>query len=290
MKKLMVFVVLLMLLAVTGLAAAQSMEPTQTPYIIYVVVTATPQPEPDEAITIQRTTGSSDEISLVNGGSAGAITLSNPTETTGSYASSAEELVQNVVATVMAQVNTSAGGNGTAVIQNGSSAVSGSGAVVRNSDGTTCTMSFDLVSEPTYPAGSIIPRGAVFWKEWVIRNTGTCTWTPAWSFVFSSGWQIGNTRFSMNRTTAPGETLTVRLGMRPDQPQNGNYYSTYAFEAPDGTQFGTITSSYTVKDPAYFTPKPTIPPGYYKPQHGSPAKPEPPCPPYWPCWPWPYYP
>ena len=285
MKRSLILTVLLMLVFLTAAVSGQSPEPTQTPYIIYVVVTATPEPEPypeDESIILRRPV--SEPISLVNGDNSNAVTISNQTNTENTYAGSTEELVQRVVATVMAQTGSAVGGTAAGTLYNNPGSTAG-GAVVRNSDGTTCTMNFDLVSEPTYPAGSVIPRGEIFWKEWVLRNTGTCTWTSAWSFVFDSGWQIGNTRFSMNRTTAPGETLTVRLAMVPDQKVNGNYYSTYAFEAPDGTRFGTITSSYTVKDPSYFAPKPTIPPEKRKPQHGRPG-PIPPwgCPdPWYPC-------
>jgi hypothetical protein len=278
MKKI-IWLVLAALVLIAGIASAQTVEPTQTPYIIYIVVTATPEPEATEDITIVRSTPIAEEpITLVNGGAAASgqgsdITVTNPTTAGGDYAGTTDELVQRIVATVMAQTSSVAGGNAAAST---SSYTGNGGAVVRNSDGSGCTMSFELVSEPTYPAGSIIPRGAVFWKEWLIRNTGTCTWTPDWEFVFDSGWQIGNTRFHMNRTTAPGETLNVRLAMVPDQKQNGNYYSTYAFEAPDGTRFGTITSSYTVQDPSYFSSKP-VPYDKLQPQHGREAGPVP-------CW------
>ena len=264
----------------TGTVSAQTPEPTQTPYIIYVVVTATPTPEPtqvpetiqivqDDVPVINRPV-TSEDISLVNGGTGNpgtgdgsTITIANQTGGSSAYASSVDELVERVVATVMAEANTAAGGI--------ELAGSTGGALVRQSDGSTCTMNFQLLSELTYPAGSIIPRGEVFWKEWLIQNTGTCTWTADWEFVFDSGWQIGNTRFHMNRTTAPGQTLNVRLAMIPDQKQDGNYYSTYAFEAPDGTRYGTITSSYTVKAPSYFA-KPTEKVcDRCKPQHGRPA-------------------
>lgn len=241
-------------------------EPTQTPYIVYIVVTATPEPEVIEEPIIKHP-DPTDTVSLANGqGSGDSVTLVN--QTSPAAAGSTEELIQRVVATVMAQTGTTAGGS-SAPVQNTAPA---GGALVHQSDGTTCTMNFDLISEPSYPAGSIIPRGEVFWKEWVIRNTGTCTWTQDWEFVFDSGWQIGNTRFSMKRNTAPGETLTVRLAMVPDQKQDGNYYSTYIFEAPDGTRYGKITSSYTVKAASYFSPTPTLSPW---------------CPtPCWPCDPW----
>ena len=292
MKRAILPLLLAALAILTGGVSAQTPEPTQTPYIIYVVVTATPTPEPtaqneiielvqDDNIPVITRPGASDGISLVNGGTesgaadeSGTITIANPTGGS-SYVTSVDDLIQLVVATATAGNNTPSGGT--------ENVGSTGGALVRQSDGSTCTMDFQLVSEPTYPAGSLIPRGEVFWKEWVILNTGSCTWTPDWEFVFDSGWQIGNTRFHMNRTTAPGQTLTVRLAMVPDQKQDGNYYSTYAFEAPDGTKYGTITSSYTVKAPSYFVRPTEKVCDRCKPQHGRPAGPEcvPYCPPPW---------
>ena len=293
MRRSVLPIILLMLACLTGIVSAQSPEPTQTPYVIYVVVTATPEPAAvqEEAPVIMRPE-QEETLTIVNpytnGNAAnsggGAVTIVNQTaSSSSSYAGSTEELISRIVATVMAQQNaTTAGGT---VAASGNTAAVTNGELVRMPDGSTCTAGFELVSEPTYAAGAVIPRGEIFWKEWVIRNTGTCTWTQDWEFVFDKGWQIGNTRFSIKRNTAPGETLTVRLAMVPDQKQDGNYYSTYAFEAPDGTRFGTITSSYTVKDPSYFYPKPTPKPS--KPQSGKPAGPEKGWPEDW--WPW-WYP
>lgn len=271
-KRIIPVLMLLFLTCFVGMVSAQTPEPTQTPYIIYVVVTATPEPVtetlPEDDAQIHRPT-SADVIELSNSGESSgeeAITITNTTSN--DYAATTDELVSRIVATVMAQTGTTAGGDGSTQINS-----SAGGAIVHQSDGSTCTMNFQLVNEPTYPAGAVIPRGEVFWKEWNIKNTGTCTWTPEWEFVFDSGWQIGNTRFHMNRTTAPGQTLNVRLAMVPDQKQDGNYYSTYIFEAPDGTRYGTITSSYTVRAASYFV-KPTQIPWDKKPQKGRPAGPE----------------
>ena len=273
-KSIITGLILMLMLALTAcIVSAQTAEPTQTPYIIYIVVTATPEPEPvpetaptdDPGLMIQRPESTA-AVSIVNDQTgSGEVSIVN--QSSGGTASSTDDLVRMIVATVMAQSNTTAGGS-TTTVQN---TYSSGGALVHQSGGSTCTMNFELVSEPTYPAGSIVPRGEIFWKEWVIRNTGTCTWTQDWEFVFDRGWQIGNTRFSMKRNTAPGETLTVRLAMVPDQKENGNYYSTYAFEAPDGTRYGTITSSYTVKDPSYFYP--TATPAPYGPYPGKPVCP-----------------
>ena len=294
MKRFIFPILLILLMCVAGSISAQSVQPTQTPYIIYVVVTATPEPaaEQPEVPEIQKPT-EEETLTIVNpyansnaNPANGSVTIINQTTSSGtSYAGSTEELISRIVATVVAQTSTTAGGSVTAT---GNTAAAAGGQLVRMSDGSTCTASFELVSEPTYAAGAIVPRGEIFWKEWLIRNTGTCTWTQDWEFVFDKGWQIGNTRFSMKRNTAPGETLTVRLAMVPDQKQNGNYYSSYAFEAPDGTKFGTITSSYTVKDASYFAPTPTPPPS--KPKSGKPAGPEKGVPQDWGWWDWPWGP
>ncbi|MBQ6508318.1 MAG: hypothetical protein IJI07_02485 [Flexilinea sp.] len=287
MRRSIIPILLLILACLTGIASAQVTEPTQTPYIIYVVVTATPEPVIEQAEVPEVLQPEEETLTIVNpyanadttsGG--GTVTIVNQTT---SYAGSTEELISRIVATVMAQTSATAGGTETTA----GNTAAGGGQLVHLSDGSTCTASFELVSEPTYAAGALVPRGEIFWKEWLIRNTGTCTWTQDWEFVFDKGWQIGNTRFSMKRNTAPGETLTVRLAMVPDQKQNGNYYSTYAFEAPDGTRFGTITSSYTVKDPSYFyqpTPAPS------KPKSGKPAGPEKGIPEGWGWWDWPWGP
>ena len=177
---------------------------------------------------------------------------------------SEDRIVQSVVSTVTAQSATTAGGSTTVSKDASSSSTTTEG----------CTIAFELISEPTYASGCTVPRGETFWKQWVIQNTGTCTWTPEYTFVFDSGWQIGNTSFSMNKTTAPGETLTVKLGMTPDQQRDGTYYSTYVLQAPDGTKGGSLTSTYTVRGASWFAPTATPVPWDRPWSHGRPAGPE----------------
>ncbi len=277
-RKLMTLI--LLVLAVTAIMAgavtAKTPEPTQTPYVVYLVVTATPEPEPEAQI--ERPSNTS--ISLVNTGStaagsastssSGSVSLTNDTLTE-------DQIVASVVSTLTAQSVTTAGGSATVAKDASSSATTTEG----------CTIAFELISEPTYGSGCFVQRGETFWKEWVIQNTGTCTWTPEYTFVFDSGWQIGNTSFSMNKTTAPGETLTVKLGMTPDQQRDGTYYSTYVLKSPDGTKGGTITSTYNVRGASWFAPTATPVPWGRPWAHGVPAGPEgpggprPPRPPRW---------
>ena len=71
MKRIMVPVLFLILACLTGVVTAQTPEPTQTPYIIYVVVTATPEPVIEtpvvEAPVIARPTAA-EPITLMNQG------------------------------------------------------------------------------------------------------------------------------------------------------------------------------------------------------------------------------
>lgn len=223
----------------------ESASPTQTPNIVYVVVTATPEPEVEGMI--QRTTEES-------------VSLKNESSLT------ADEMVQRVVSTLTAQ-------NNSAVSISNTSDTSVSQCVVQQDDGSTCTMSLELVSEPTYGSGAKVGTDEVFWKEWIVRNTGTCTWTPEYTFNFTDGWQIGNTYFSMNKTTLPGETLNVRLGMTASLPAGKTYYSTYTLTSPSGVQCGSITSTFTVEGWEYFEPTPE-PARWMRPQHGRPGGPD----------------
>lgn len=178
--------------------SAQSSSPTQTPYIVYVVVTATP--EPTSEITIVN--DSSKEISIVNEESDVAIVTDNT-----------------------------------------------DASVTKSSP----ALSMELVSEPTYGPGVSVPYGQVFSKQWLIRNTGTETWTTDYRFVFNSGWQIGNTYFNLTRDVAPGDTYTVTLWMTPNLDPGEDYFSTYALTSPNDEIVGYITSSFTVVGEFYYS-------------------------------------
>ena len=147
MKRVILPVLFLLLACLTGIVTAQTPEPTQTPYIIYVVITATPEPEVlqnmPEDTTILRPTAA-ETISLQNEqtGTAvqdtgGEVTIVNDTTT---YATTVDELIQRVVSTVAA-------GSSSTTTADGTQDYSGTGgALVHLADGSTCTMNFALIS------------------------------------------------------------------------------------------------------------------------------------------------
>jgi hypothetical protein len=97
----------------------------------------------------------------------------------------------------------------------------------------------EFVSDVNYPDGSSIYVGTVFDKTWRIRNVGTCTWTPAYTVVFTSGYRMG-APYSVsikNTNVAPGQTVDITLPFTaPSTP--GSYSGSYYLRAKSGEVFG----------------------------------------------------
>ncbi|MDH3943199.1 MAG: NBR1-Ig-like domain-containing protein [Anaerolineae bacterium] len=91
----------------------------------------------------------------------------------------------------------------------------------------------------TIPDGTRIKRTKAFTKLWRIKNTGTCTWTPAFSVIWVEGELMGAS--SSNQLTTvdvpPGGYVEIEiLFVAPSQP--GNYKSYWMLLSPDGRIFG----------------------------------------------------
>lgn len=91
----------------------------------------------------------------------------------------------------------------------------------------------------TIPDGTRIPRTKAFTKMWRLKNTGTCTWTPAFSLIWVDGELMGASS-SIQLTTVdvpPGGYVEVEvLFIAPSQV--GNYQSYWMLLSPDGRIFG----------------------------------------------------
>lgn len=202
-----------------------SEQPTQTPNIIYVVVTATPE--------------SADE----------GIILRNEDETV-----SREQIINSVVSTMQSSQNTGTAGSD-------SSSASTSNLQGGCTTGDNCTISFEVVSQ-TFPNGGKTTKNSYYVQDWILKNTGTCTWTTDWNFVFTGGTISGNNTFPLKKNVAPGEQVDITLWIAGTAPTGGTYYSTYTLQSPDGTRCGDISATYTIfreVDPTA-TAAPTVPP------------------------------
>jgi hypothetical protein len=71
-----------------------------------------------------------------------------------------------------------------------------------------------FVSE-TYPDDSVVTAGEQFTKTWVIKNTGSVTWTAAYQLVLSAapqGETLGSpTQLNFSQETAPGNTVSLSV-------------------------------------------------------------------------------
>ena len=93
------------------------------------------------------------------------------------------------------------------------------------------------------PDGVIMRPGEYFWKTWVIKNTGTCTWTPAYSLVFSNGDAMGGlTSYPLNDDVAPEEQKEISIYLKaPDAEGTSTGY--WKLQSPWNSTFGVGPSS-----------------------------------------------
>ncbi len=90
----------------------------------------------------------------------------------------------------------------------------------------------------TIPDKTLFAPGEQFVKSWILRNTGTCTWTPEYALVFDSGEQMDGTSPSpIGATVAPDQTVTLLLPQTaPSEP--GHHEGYWKLLNLQGKKFG----------------------------------------------------
>jgi hypothetical protein len=74
------------------------------------------------------------------------------------------------------------------------------------------TDSAEFISDVTVPDGTDFAPGEVFTKTWQLRNNGTTTWNAAYSLVYVSGDQMGDTdAVPLLANVAPGQTADLSV-------------------------------------------------------------------------------
>ena len=95
-----------------------------------------------------------------------------------------------------------------------------------------------FITDVTVPDGAQFAPGEVFTKTWRLKNIGTCTWTPDYDIVYSSGAQMSGTNMQMPGHVAPGQTVDVAVTFTaPSAP--GHYISYWMLRNASGKLFGT---------------------------------------------------
>jgi hypothetical protein len=83
-----------------------------------------------------------------------------------------------------------------------------------------------FVKDVTIPDGTQLSTNEVFIKTWRLQNRGTCTWTPDYMLVFTSGTQMGpTTAVRLNAYVAPGETVDVSVTLTA--PASAGHHTGY---------------------------------------------------------------
>jgi len=125
----------------------------------------------------------------------------------------------------------------------GTPAVTVTGTVV----GGTCDNS-EYVSDVTIPDGTIMQPGETFTKTWKVKNTGTCTWTTAYSLVYGGyGDKLGGQTTALTAEVAPGQEGEVSIDLIAPT-RAGNYVSPWRLSNAQNFPFGvTVYVSITVR-------------------------------------------
>src|SRR5215212_10511398 len=102
-----------------------------------------------------------------------------------------------------------------------------------------CTDRAQFIADVTVPDGTRFEPNATFTKTWRLRNSGTCTWTSAYTMVFDSGTQMGSTASVAfpSANVAPGQNVDLSVNMTAPNAA-GHYLGYWKFKNAAGTPFG----------------------------------------------------
>lgn len=95
-----------------------------------------------------------------------------------------------------------------------------------------------FVKDVTVPDGTTFSPGETFTKTWRLKNRGTCTWTPDYMLVYTSGTQMGGTTaVRLPGYVSPGQTVDVSVTLTaPDTSEK--YVGYWMLRNPSGALFG----------------------------------------------------
>ena len=104
-----------------------------------------------------------------------------------------------------------------------------------------------FISE-TVADNTVFQPGDEFTKSWRLKNTGTCTWNPNYSFVFYSGDRMSGAKITdLDEYVEPGETIDILVDMTaPSDPDT--YTGYWKLQDDDGINFYQVYVTIKVKD------------------------------------------
>jgi hypothetical protein len=111
-----------------------------------------------------------------------------------------------------------------------------------------------FVDDVTILDGTVMTPGQTFTKTWRFKNNGTCSWTPSYAIVFSSGDSMnGPASQALSGNVNPGQTVDISLNLTaPTAP--GDYTGNWKLRNAAGVLFTTFYVQIKVTAPtATFT-------------------------------------
>ena len=94
-----------------------------------------------------------------------------------------------------------------------------------------------FVDDVTVPDGEIMDPGENFTKTWRLKNAGTCTWTPSYAVVFSSGNSMGGPASqALTGNVNPNQTVDISINLTAPGSE-GEYTGYYKLRDAGGVLF-----------------------------------------------------
>jgi hypothetical protein len=96
-----------------------------------------------------------------------------------------------------------------------------------------------LISDVTLPNGTEVKPGETFTKTWLVKNTGTCTWTRDFKITHVGGDFLGTDTTKIRQVVGPGSSAEISLTMTA--PTNtGTYQTAWQMASDSGALFGQV--------------------------------------------------
>jgi hypothetical protein len=115
-----------------------------------------------------------------------------------------------------------------------------------------------FVTDVNYPDGSILAPNEAFTKTWRLKNVGTCSWTPTYTVVFSSGNSMsGPATQALTGNVNPGQTVDISVNLTAPGSA-GDYKGYWKLRNGSGVLFSQFYIDIDVQNAAL--PPPPLPP------------------------------
>ena len=108
---------------------------------------------------------------------------------------------------------------------------------VRANNSPNCLNGMMFLNDVSLPDRTVLVPNMNATKTWKIKNTGTCTWDPTYTFNYVKGSVLGPTSVNIDKLVGPGESYEISVDL-VTPAANGEYTSWWQMRSPSGTNFG----------------------------------------------------